>query len=134
MVKQARPDTIYLIKHDWFRDKDTLAKLSQGHDFLILPGVEVNTDDGRSTSSASGILGWVFAKAFCNRGRRSNRTCPCVRVWLVLSSHLPPFHSTSWVFGRPFHLFFGNTNYEVILGIDIMRMIVYPLYSKEGGR
>jgi predicted metal-dependent phosphoesterase TrpH len=46
LAKQAGLDAICLTEHDWFRDKDTLAKLSQEHDFLILPGVEVNTDDG----------------------------------------------------------------------------------------
>ena len=45
-AKQAGLDAICLTEHDWFRDKDTLAKLSQEHDFLILPGVEINTDDG----------------------------------------------------------------------------------------
>ncbi len=46
IAKQAGLDAICLTEHDWFRDKDTLAKLSQEHDFLILPGVELNTDDG----------------------------------------------------------------------------------------
>ncbi len=45
-AKQAGLDAICLTEHDWFRDKDTLAKLSQEHDFLVLPGVETNTDDG----------------------------------------------------------------------------------------
>jgi len=46
MAKQAGLDAICLTEHDWFWDKDTLAKLSQEHDLLILPGVETNTDDG----------------------------------------------------------------------------------------
>ena len=46
LAKQAGLDAICLTEHDWFRDKDTLATLSQEHDFLILPGVELNTDDG----------------------------------------------------------------------------------------
>lgn len=45
-AKQARLDAICLTEHDWFPDKDALAKLGQEHDFLILPGVEINTDDG----------------------------------------------------------------------------------------
>ena len=45
-AKQAGLDAICLTEHDWFWDKDTLAKLSQEHDFLILPGVEMNTEEG----------------------------------------------------------------------------------------
>ena len=44
--KQAGLDAICLTEHDWFPDKDALDKLGQEHDFLILPGVEINTDDG----------------------------------------------------------------------------------------
>ena len=46
MAKQAGLDAICLTEHDWFYDKNASARLSQEHDFLILPGVEVNTDDG----------------------------------------------------------------------------------------
>ena len=45
-AKKAGLDAVCLTEHDWFRNKDALAKLSQEHDFLILPGVELNTDDG----------------------------------------------------------------------------------------
>ncbi len=45
-AKQAGLDAICLTEHDWFRDKDALARLSQEHDFLILPGVEMNTEEG----------------------------------------------------------------------------------------
>lgn len=45
-AKQAGFNAICLTEHDWFRDKDDLARLSQEHDFLILPAVETNTDDG----------------------------------------------------------------------------------------
>ena len=45
-AKQAGLDGICLTEHDWFWDKDALVKMSQEHDFLILPGVETNTDDG----------------------------------------------------------------------------------------
>lgn len=45
-AKQAGLDAICLTEHDWFWDKDALAKLNQEHDFLVLPGVEINTDDG----------------------------------------------------------------------------------------
>ncbi|MFC2022056.1 PHP domain-containing protein [Chloroflexota bacterium] len=46
MAKQAGLGAICLTEHDCFPDKDALAKLGQEHDFLILPGVELNTDDG----------------------------------------------------------------------------------------
>lgn len=45
-AKQAGLDGICLTEHDWFRDKSDLAKLSQEHDFLVLPGVETNTEEG----------------------------------------------------------------------------------------
>ena len=45
-AKQAGLDAICLTEHDWFWDKNTLAKLSQEHDFLILPGVEISTEEG----------------------------------------------------------------------------------------
>ena len=46
LAKQAGLDAICLTEHDWFWNKDALAKLSQEHDFLVLPAVETNTDDG----------------------------------------------------------------------------------------
>lgn len=45
-AKQAGIDAICFTEHDWFWDRDALAKLRQEHNFLILPGVEINTDDG----------------------------------------------------------------------------------------
>jgi len=45
-AKQAGLDAICLTEHDWFWNKDALARLSQEHDFLVLPGVEMNTDEG----------------------------------------------------------------------------------------
>ena len=45
-AKQAGIDAICLTEHDWFWDKDDIAKLSQEHDFLVLPGAEINTEDG----------------------------------------------------------------------------------------
>ncbi|MFC1965390.1 PHP domain-containing protein [Chloroflexota bacterium] len=44
--KQAGLDAICITDHDWFWDKDVLAKVSQEHDFLVLPGVEMNIDEG----------------------------------------------------------------------------------------
>jgi len=45
-AKQAGLDAICFTEHEWFWDKKALARLSQEHDFLVLPGVEINTDDG----------------------------------------------------------------------------------------
>jgi len=45
-AKQGGLDAICLTEHDWFWDKDDLTRLSQEHDFLLLPGVEINTEDG----------------------------------------------------------------------------------------
>ena len=46
MAKQAGLDGICITDHEWFWDKDALAKLNHEHNFLILPGVEINTDEG----------------------------------------------------------------------------------------
>ncbi len=46
MAKQSGLDAICLTEHDWFQDKNALTKLSQEHDFPILPGVEINTEEG----------------------------------------------------------------------------------------
>ncbi|MBI4268130.1 MAG: PHP domain-containing protein [Chloroflexi bacterium] len=45
-AKQSGLDGICVTEHDWFWDKDALAKLRQENDFLILPGVEINTMEG----------------------------------------------------------------------------------------
>ena len=44
--KQAGLDAICFTEHDWFWNKDTLAGLVREHGFLVLPGVELNTDEG----------------------------------------------------------------------------------------
>ncbi len=45
-AKQAGFDAICLTEHDWFWDKEAVARLSQEHDFLILSGVEISIDEG----------------------------------------------------------------------------------------
>jgi hypothetical protein len=45
-AKQVGLDAICLTEHDWFWKKDTLDRLIEEHDFLVLPGVEMNTDEG----------------------------------------------------------------------------------------
>lgn len=44
--RQAGLDAICITDHDFFWKKEDLAKLSQKYDFLVLPGVEMNTDEG----------------------------------------------------------------------------------------
>ncbi len=49
LIEQAKRngiDGICLTEHDWFWKEGDIARLSQEHDFLILPGAEINTDDG----------------------------------------------------------------------------------------
>jgi len=45
-AKRNGLDAICLTEHDWFWNKDALSKLSREHDFLVLPGVEMNTEEG----------------------------------------------------------------------------------------
>ena len=47
-AKQMGLDAICLTEHDSFWNNDDIARLSQEHDFLVLPGVEMNTDDGHA--------------------------------------------------------------------------------------
>lgn len=44
--KEAGLDGICLTEHDWFWDQSEIDDLSRRYDFLVLPGVEINTDDG----------------------------------------------------------------------------------------
>ena len=45
-AKQSGLDAICLTEHDWFWKREDIARLCQEHDFLVLPGVEMNTDEG----------------------------------------------------------------------------------------
>ena len=49
LIEQAKKsglDGVCFTDHDYFWDSDDIAWLCEEHDFLILPGVEINTDDG----------------------------------------------------------------------------------------
>lgn len=46
LAKEAGLDGICLTEHDFFWDADDVLRLSRKHEFLVLPGVEINTDDG----------------------------------------------------------------------------------------
>jgi predicted metal-dependent phosphoesterase TrpH len=45
-VKAAHLDAVCLTEHDFFWDHDEVATLSRRHSLLIIPGIEVNTEDG----------------------------------------------------------------------------------------
>lgn len=44
--KQAGLDGICLSEHDYLWDPEEVAKLARRHDYLVLPAIEINTDDG----------------------------------------------------------------------------------------
>lgn len=44
--KQAGIDGIVLSEHDWAWDPEEVKRLAQRHDFLVLPGIEINTEEG----------------------------------------------------------------------------------------
>jgi predicted metal-dependent phosphoesterase TrpH len=45
-AKAAHLDAVCLTEHDFFWDHAEVATLSKQHDFLVIPGIEVNTEDG----------------------------------------------------------------------------------------
>ena len=45
-AKAAKLDGICLTDHDFFWSKDEVRDLARRHDFLVLPGSEINTDTG----------------------------------------------------------------------------------------
>jgi predicted metal-dependent phosphoesterase TrpH len=44
--KQAGLDGICLSEHDYLWDPDDVAALAKRHNYLVLPAIEINTDDG----------------------------------------------------------------------------------------
>jgi predicted metal-dependent phosphoesterase TrpH len=46
LSKGAGLDGVCLTEHDFFWDVDECAALAKKHDFLVLPGIEVNTEHG----------------------------------------------------------------------------------------
>jgi len=49
LVEAARAaglDGVCLTEHDFFWDSDQVRELQERHNFLVIPGVEVNTEDG----------------------------------------------------------------------------------------
>lgn len=45
-AKEAGLDGVCLTEHDFFWEPETAADLARRHDFLVIPGIEVNTEDG----------------------------------------------------------------------------------------
>ncbi len=45
-AKQAGLDGICLTEHDYFWDREEVRRIARRHDYLVLPGIEVNTEDG----------------------------------------------------------------------------------------
>ena len=58
LAKKAGLDGICLTEHDLFWDIEEVRQLGAKHDFLVLPGVEINTDDGHVL--CFGLEGYVF--------------------------------------------------------------------------
>jgi predicted metal-dependent phosphoesterase TrpH len=46
LSKEAGIDGVCLTEHDYFWDADECAALAKKHDFLVLPAIEVNTENG----------------------------------------------------------------------------------------
>src|SRR5690606_11981414 len=46
LSKRAGLDGVCLTEHDFFWDAAEAAELARRHNFLVLPGVEINTEDG----------------------------------------------------------------------------------------
>ena len=46
LAKEARLDGVCLTEHDFFWEPEKVAELRTRHNFLVIPGIEVNTEDG----------------------------------------------------------------------------------------
>jgi predicted metal-dependent phosphoesterase TrpH len=58
LSKLAGLDGICLTEHDFFWDPDEVAALARKHAFLVLPGVEINTEDGHML--CFGLTGYAY--------------------------------------------------------------------------
>jgi predicted metal-dependent phosphoesterase TrpH len=45
-AKEAGLNGVCLTEHDFFWEPESIADVSRRHDFLVIPGIEVNTEDG----------------------------------------------------------------------------------------
>jgi len=46
LAKQAHLEGVCLTEHDFFWEPEKVAELRDRHNFLVIPGIEVNTEDG----------------------------------------------------------------------------------------
>ena len=46
LAKQSGLDGVCLTEHDFFWEPDAVVDLRRRHQFLVLPGIEINTEDG----------------------------------------------------------------------------------------
>jgi predicted metal-dependent phosphoesterase TrpH len=58
LSRAAGLDGVCLTEHDFFWDHDDVRELSRRHRFLVLPGVEINTEDGHLV--CFGLNAYVF--------------------------------------------------------------------------
>jgi predicted metal-dependent phosphoesterase TrpH len=58
LSKQAGLEGVCLTEHDFFWDEDEVRDLCRRHDFLVLPGVEINTEDGHML--CFGLTAYVY--------------------------------------------------------------------------
>ena len=57
-AKERGLDAVCLTEHDFFWNLDEVRDLSKRHDFPVIPGVELNTEDGHFV--AFGLDKWVY--------------------------------------------------------------------------
>jgi predicted metal-dependent phosphoesterase TrpH len=57
-AKHAGLDALCLTEHDWFWDAGEISELCQRHDFLVLPGVEITTEEAHLL--AFGLEKYIF--------------------------------------------------------------------------
>lgn len=57
-AKERGLDAVCLTEHDFFWDLEEVRALSKRHDFTVIPGVELNTEDGHFV--VFGLKKWVY--------------------------------------------------------------------------
>ena len=57
-AKERGLDAVCLTEHDFFWDVEEARSLSKRHDFAVIPGVELNTEDGHFV--VFGLKKWVY--------------------------------------------------------------------------
>ena len=57
-AKHAGLDALCLTEHDWFWNAEEIRELCQKHDFLVIPGVEITTEEAHLL--AFGLKKYIF--------------------------------------------------------------------------